>query len=261
LCLRGPNDDKHYSDLLQYCDQLSTLHINLPEGLFTPVLQQSLTRLGPSSDTLTLQEQGLEGISFRRGVSLDAAKVFQSCSNLRFLGHQLDCEVFQRPRGLDFIDASKTLGRTFISSLISTVTYEQPIDIRQDNFYHLSNLRIVQFRYLRLRAYDTEEEDKPQPAEISAHIQRFATTVFTHMYQTDHRPTLRGIIFGMDWDPECSHSFNADGEYPYTRHCFVKGIQIDALGRKMIVAFPVPAHRIRELEPDCDLLDFDPECG
>jgi hypothetical protein len=40
----------------------------------------------------------------------------------------------------------------------------------------------------------------------------------------------------------------------------VRGYQTDVLNRNITVAVPVPAHRIRELEPDCDLLDFDPEC-
>jgi hypothetical protein len=49
-------------------------------------------------------------------------------------------------------------------------------------------------------------------------------------------------------------------EWCYPRHCFIKGYQVDALNRKIVTAVPVPAYQVRELEPECDLLDFDPEC-
>jgi hypothetical protein len=72
-------------------------------------------------------------------------------------------------------------------------------------------------------------------------------------------PKLQGIIFGMYWELEVPLTDCVNDGWCYTRHCFVKGYQTDALGRTIPVAVLVPAFRLRELEPECELLDMDPE--
>jgi len=263
LWLRGPNDDLHYLDLLECCDQISSLHINLPEGLFTPILQESLIRLGPLLDTLALHEQALEGIDWRREQSLDATKLYQSCRNLRFLGHQLACSQFEMPRDQDFVSISKILVSTFILPLLCTPSIQDCINIIQENFHYLSNLRVVHFRYMPTRSHREEDPDNmPDQTQVTADIQHFVTTVFAYMDRSGICSRLRGIVFGMYWEPESPYGLPIEWglEWPYTRHCFVRGYQTDAFNRKATVALPVPPHKIRELEPDCDLLDFDPEC-
>ena len=43
-----------------------------------------------------------------------------------------------------------------------------------------------------------------------------------------------------------------------SRFCFVKGDQVDALGRRKIVAVPVAYSNLRRSQPDTSILDLDP---
>jgi hypothetical protein len=104
---------------------------------------------------------------------------------------------------------------------------------------------------------DVEPKDED---EVTSEVERFANDFFTYLEQKNQCPKLRAVIFGMHWDPKIPHDLVQGDESLYSRHCFVKEHQSDASNLRMAVAVPVPAYKIRELEPECDLLDLDPEC-
>ena len=121
---------------------------------------------------------------------------------------------------------------------------------------------MVHLRYTKWgggRGYFDEEELK-SPNEVSWDVQRFANAFFIYLEQNNVCSEMRAMIFGMHWAPDRSNDERIGVESCYPRYCFIKGYRIDALNRKIVTAVPVPAHQIRELEPECNLLDFDPEC-
>jgi hypothetical protein len=47
------------------------------------------------------------------------------------------------------------------------------------------------------------------------------------------------------------------GDFP--QYSVIKGHRTDVLGQRSTGAVPIPLSRIRELDPDCHLLDVDPD--
>ena len=71
-------------------------------------------------------------------------------------------------------------------------------------------------------------------------------------------PKLQVLVFGCNWDVPLE--VNLDDEVHVPRHCFIRGTQTDALGRKVVVGVQSPISMIRELDPSLDILESDPEC-
>jgi hypothetical protein len=76
-------------------------------------------------------------------------------------------------------------------------------------------------------------------------------------------PSLEAVVIVHHFEPSKIRDPIIAGNllWYYTRHCFIRGYQYNALNRKTAVAVPVPAYKIRELLPDCDLLAYDPACN
>jgi hypothetical protein len=85
-------------------------------------------------------------------------------------------------------------------------------------------------------------------------LQDFCSAIFQHMFDQRACFSLKAIVMGHNVYPG---SVNADAYC--TRHCFIRDYERNAQKTKAI-AVMVPAYRIHELEPDCDMLDFDPRC-
>lgn len=71
-------------------------------------------------------------------------------------------------------------------------------------------------------------------------------------------PMLNALVLGMFWDID-THK-REPYFYHVPRYCFIKGYQIDVLGRKTAVAVPVPAYALRQAQPISGILDLDSEC-
>jgi hypothetical protein len=89
-------------------------------------------------------------------------------------------------------------------------------------------------------------------------VQRFCNGFFYYMGKQGACPFLKAIIIGQWFEANDHNEVRAANQSYYPRHCFIKGYQTDLLNRKTAVAVPVPAYRNPEVEPECDLLDFDP---
>jgi hypothetical protein len=95
---------------------------------------------------------------------------------------------------------------------------------------------------------------------VTWEIQKFSNAVFDYMHRNHACSSLKVLVVGTHFVAGLDAMMEED-MCLYPRHCFVKGYQTDVLSRSTTIAVPVPAYRIRELEPDCDLLDYDPECN
>jgi hypothetical protein len=103
-----------YLDLLDSCQRLSSLHISQPNWMYTPILQKSLLRLGPSLDTLALHEELVVSemtgwTQFSRNRSPHMNDILPSCSNVRFLGYQIAEKELDVHRGREVEDIATTL--------------------------------------------------------------------------------------------------------------------------------------------------------
>jgi hypothetical protein len=130
---------------------------------------------------------------------------------------------------------------------------------QQSSFKACSALRVLHFRTpsLRLDTVDANTNFPDNKDMATWWIQRFATGVFTYMEEHGYCSDLKIVVVGSHVDVDKPGVFL---HHIYPRHCFVKGYQTDVLNRSTVVAVPVPAYMVRQLEPDCDLLDYDPGC-
>lgn len=121
----------------------------------------------------------------------------------------------------------------------------------------MPGLRVVHFRYSHIAHENSHLESNISQTDATFYIQRFVNAFFAWLHEHNACPKLKGVILGMYCDPE-HILYDEDGQ-ALRRHCYVKGRQTDVFGREIVVGVPVPAYMIRELEPDCDLLNFDPK--
>jgi hypothetical protein len=225
--------------MLNACKPLTSLHVRIN---VLPNFQEFSRRLEKhvhSLHTLALHElHNTTNDSY--GANSEVYSLFRKCGKARYLGiqlHRLDFNV----DGWD----PETIYPQFLAS-----------------FARMEDLRLVHFRFPRTGSTDTEEaEFERNPAHIAWMMQRFCNAVFEHMESNRLCPSLTAIVVGVHFDPTGLPSYlDYDGTWYFTRHCFIRGYQTDALNRRTVVGVPVPASKILELEPDCDLLDYDPEC-
>ncbi|KAF2131758.1 hypothetical protein P153DRAFT_383849 [Dothidotthia symphoricarpi CBS 119687] len=235
MTLRGIDIDNILPIIDFNLSDLATLHITWTYGLLEENVLERLERFGPSLRTLTLHTLGVDPAIFDVMHVTSLERLCQACTQLQFFGYQI--------KGDDLAPSNWTgRGNEFLARL--------------DPLKHLKDLRILHFRFPKLiepPAYGDATNNGPN--DITWEVQRFANAVFRYMDKHDMCPRLKGMIFGTHWNAQPG----MDGEWCYPRHCFVKGHQTDALNRTMVVAVLVPPYMIRQLEPDCDLLDFDPE--
>ncbi|KAF2657548.1 hypothetical protein K491DRAFT_594898 [Lophiostoma macrostomum CBS 122681] len=154
------------------------------------------------------------------------------CRNLRQFGFQIS----------DVNDVE--LGDTF-----HTMSEHLP------SFRHLPELRTVHLRY-PIMVHHYGSSDLPQNRTISWHIQKFANAFFQSLDEDGLCPKLNILIFGTYHDP----LDQVDGQVHMPRHCFVKGYQNDAFGRRIAVAVHTLPYMLRELDSSMDIIDFDPGC-
>ncbi|KAF2638100.1 hypothetical protein P280DRAFT_432294 [Massarina eburnea CBS 473.64] len=218
--------------LLQNCTSLTDLHLAWETFTTTgTALPATLESIVPNLRTLALQ--------FREEATMGADSVAQTMfKNLL------------RP----------TLGIRYIACQIriedfNTCNWQQSnFHQRLSNFGSLYDLRVVHFRIspddLLLSAIKYSED------EVTCTAQRFANSVFAHMEEQGVCSKLQVVIVGC---------FNRDenssvSDFQIPRHCFVKRHQCDSFQQIVVVGVPIPAYMIRQLEPECDLLDFDFDC-
>ncbi|KAH3918611.1 hypothetical protein HBH56_038810 [Parastagonospora nodorum] len=119
----------------------------------------------------------------------------------------------------------------------------------------IRGLRLIHFRVNQVTRYGYGDEPKKEHAQTSIEMEDFARRVFEFMDAHGACAQLRSIVVG-------SHFYDNEeycgGQHCYPRHCFVKEYQPDEMGVPKVAAKQVPAYRIRNMEPDCDLFEFDP---
>jgi hypothetical protein len=266
--------DHVIAEFLGLCHALQTLHITMwgAGASFSATFLHHLGHVIPSLRTLAIHEIELENQPqlAEVGHRIVLGSLRNSFHRLCFLGFQLERGATyeaERERAIDFQKPLVSLLRshTKFSILPKAVPvglhYTTNTYIIQENFDHLAGLRVIHFRFGKFRPQPNDDEDEFRtPYEIAQDIQRFANAFVAYLEQNKLCSNLKAMIFGTHWIPgeDDEELVSASGYYP--RHCFVKGYQVDVLHRKTAIAVPVPAYRIRELEPECDLLDFDPEC-
>lgn len=116
---------------------------------------------------------------------------------------------------------------------------------------------MVHFRYIRCTDIDIDEgEDFKRQREVTFELQRFANAFFHYMDTHSICPNLNALAIGMF---QGSKLVSESNEYYIPRHCFIKGYQTDVMNRKTTIAVPVPEYKLRQYEPEADILDLDPE--
>lgn len=118
----------------------------------------------------------------------------------------------------------------------------------------------MHFRYVRYEELTEERhESHKRPTEINWEFQRFANAFFQYLEKNALCPKLTALVVGMHWDI-LNHAPRDQDYYHVPRHCFIKGRQMDVLGRKTAIAVPVPSYLLRQAQPVSTILDLDPEC-
>jgi hypothetical protein len=109
---------------------------------------------------------------------------------------------------------------------------------------------------------DTFDDRTMRSRGITWEVQRFANSLFSYLHEHNLCQHLKCLVLGHYGHPAGDLVEGESEIFSVPRHCFIIGYQTDslALGRKTVIAVPVPAYMLRELEPKCDLLDFDPGC-
>jgi hypothetical protein len=122
----------------------------------------------------------------------------------------------------------------------------------------MSGLRLI---HIRMSRYKDDESDRSRQ-HIMRDLQKFCTAFFHYMVVHKACSSLKAIVIGHNVDIR-DEDFEEDPQYEEdiycTQHCFVKDYETEA-GETRAVAVPVHESRLRQLLPDCDLLDYDPEC-
>ena len=120
---------------------------------------------------------------------------------------------------------------------------------------HLSELRILHLRQPTHIIYLDESAESTKACTFE--LQRFANAFFDLLHVNKYCGKLHAIVIG-------SLNYYHDDTLASarrTQHCFVKGFQVDMMGRKVAVGVPVTRELLRRVEPYTDILDFDPVCG
>jgi len=222
--------------LLGPCKPLTSLHIitNLidfenfmtglrkhGEALRTLAIAQSITHYVISPPTVTSIEEE------------DFKELCRICHNLNFLGIEVSHEQVQSTHW----DMDCELGQR-LKALAS-----------------IRGLRLIHFRVSQMSPYGYYYmEPRKKHAQTSIEMEGFARRVFQFMDAHGACMHLRSIVVG-------SHYFDNEkycgGQKCYPQHCFVKEYLSDETGVLKVAAKQVPAYRIRDMEPDCDLFEFD----
>ncbi|KAF2463216.1 uncharacterized protein BDR25DRAFT_347422 [Lindgomyces ingoldianus] len=125
-----------------------------------------------------------------------------------------------------------------------------------ESLKELGDLRILHLRQPRSK---WNEDSIPRSEEhIAFSLQQFANFFFTYMESRSMCPKLNFLVWGMYWDRGLYHS--TDEYEAIYQHCFVRGQQV-AFGETKAVAIPVSRRTLRELAPELDILDYQPDCG
>jgi hypothetical protein len=221
--------EEAFLSMLRSCKLLTSLHVRLDITLNSHDFLQGLRHHGPSLRTLA--------ICFYTNYEHDTDPFHQPdfdelcklCSNVCFLGLQASAI------DLDPVEwASPTV--RFLSRLSSLT--------------RMSGLRLI---HIRSSSYPDPESARSRVHTMGA-LQKFCSAVFHYMFVHKACSSLKAIVVG--------HDIYDDFEPPEiycAQHCFIRDYEMEA-GETRAVAVPVHAYRIRELLPDCDLLDYDPLC-
>lgn len=229
--------------IMDACRSLESLHVKMPSLPVTSSFLSSLEPHGASLRTLALHERDATAdMEDPDPISPpDFRKICKICCNVCYFGFQLS------PHELD--PADWNLGDDGFSTRLKSMKL-------------MRGLRTVHFRLPQSESVDVGNITFYQTqAHVTWELQKFSNGVFEHLDRHKSCLDLKAIVIG-------HHSHVGPGthlgeqsvEWYYPRHCFIKGYQVDVLSRRTAVAVPVPSYRIRELDPDCDLLDYDPEC-
>jgi hypothetical protein len=216
------------STLMSY-EPLTSLHVTFEEVPNLHALLQGLSHHGPSLHTLAIHHNTVYGNEPGIFYQSEFDELCKLCSNVRFLGYQvshndLDPNTWDSPP-VHFL------------SRLSSLT-------------QLSDLRFI---HIRMARYKTPGS-RHNRLHIMRDLQEFCSAIFNYMFVQEACPSLKAIVVG--------HNVYSDNEWAdmyCTQHCFIRDYEIEVWETRA-VAVPVPAYRIRELLPDCDLLDYDTEC-
>jgi hypothetical protein len=135
---------------------------------------------------------------------------------------------------------------------------------QQNSLQMLSRVRIVHLRQATIRPYAPTANSLQGIYERALLLERFATRLFNFAEQTGSMPKLQYVAWGKElrWEEE-ENAENPSDQGPFEmvqQHCFSKGRLSDVRenGRKMTVAIPISMAELKRIEPELDILDWDP---
>lgn len=224
--------DDNAIPLLGSCKPLESLHIMTSLKDFEKFMT-SLRKHGEALHTLAIAQYYTPHPTITRIGEEDFKELCQVCHNLHFLGVELSAEQ---------------LGPTYWAT-------NSRLRQRLNALASIQGLRLIHFRVTQMIRYAYGDDSRKTYAQTSMEMEEFARRVFESMDAHSACVHLRSIVVGghyYDNEKYCG------GRRCYPRHCFIKENQPDEMGIPKIVAKQVPAYRIRDMEPDCDLFEFDP---
>ena len=238
-------------DIINSCKSLESLHITMPEYPSSDVLRSSLVDHKASLRTLALHETGLDKEREDPQLS-DASELKQLCEiypNVHYFGVQItsyDLETSEWSTG----DDSFTRKLEFLALMCE---------------FHIVHFRLPTYEFHHHSIHRNGMTDQSYQAATTNKFQSFCNVVCEWMGQNKRYLDLNGIVVGHHSyvGPAKSYGRLFDEEsvnIQYPRHCFVKDYQVNPSGQAEAVAVPVTAQGLRDLEPKCELLDYDPEC-
>ena len=90
---------------------------------------------------------------------------------------------------------------------------------------------------------------------VTIQVHLWANLFFDYLYKRGWSPKLTALVIGC-YMPDDDDN---EGLSSFQQHCFVRGLQVDMLGRSTAVAVPVTRAMLRAAEPYANILDYDPE--
>jgi hypothetical protein len=232
--------DVHTDDnaipLLGSCKPLTSLHIMTNLNDFDNFMT-SLRKHGEALRTLAIAQHFTPHPTITRIGEEQFKELCQVCHNLCFFGIELSAEQLDPTYWVSGVVGSRLEQR--LKALVS-----------------IRGLRLIHFRVNQMRRYGFTNRFRKEHVQTSIEMEEFARRVFEFMDAHGACVHLRFIVVGSHYYDTEKH---CGGRQCYPRHCFVKEYQPDEMGAPKVSAKQVPAYRIRDMEPDCDLFEFDPK--
>jgi hypothetical protein len=217
-----------FMDMLESFKLLRSLHVLFRKDIIFYFFIQALRPHGSSLRSLAMSFRTSHDDETDPVDQSDFDEMCRTCSNVYFLGlHVNACDL--HPGNWD--------------------SHPVPFRARLSSLKQMRGLRLI---HIRMSRYKDPTSHRSR-MYIMQDLRSRCSAIFQYMFVQKACPSLKAIVVGYNVYPDLEPGICC------TQHCFIRDYEMEA-GKTWAVAVPVHAARLRDLLPDCHLLDYDPEC-